>query len=110
MAKLTADFTNVESGGGRVRVPEGDYRARVTGVKVGTAKSSGNTMLIWEFTGVEGKLKGKKLKDYTTLNPEALWKLKSLLEALGIEVPKKKLDLTPLIKKAMKKECGVTVG
>ena len=68
MAKeLVVDFKGVESGGGGgARVPEDDYRARVTGVKAGESKSSGNPMLTWEFTIVKGKQKGKKLKDYTT--------------------------------------------
>ena len=111
MAKgLVVDFKDVESGGGRVRVPEGDYRAKVSGVKAGTSKSSGNSMLTWEFTGTAGRIKGKKLKDYTTLTAESLWKLKGLLEALGLEVPSKKLDLTPLLKKAIGKELGITLG
>lgn len=110
MAKLVADFTDVESGEGRVRVPEGDYRAKVTDVKAGTSKSSGNSMLTWEFTGTAGKVKGKKFKDYTTLTAESLWKLKGLLEALGLTVPSKKVDLTPLLRKAIGKELGITLG
>lgn len=106
---ITVDFKGVKSGGGRVRVPEGDYRAKVTGCKVGESKSSGNPMITWEFTGTEGELKGKKLKDYTTLTKESLWKLKGLLEALGLKVPPKKLDIAPLLKKAMGKELGLTL-
>jgi hypothetical protein len=112
MAKLIADFTNVEqgSGGGGARVPEGDYRVRIDDVKVGIAKSSGNTMLIWTYEITEGKHKGKKLsKDYTTLNPEALWKLDRLFQAMGRTLPRKKIDLTPIVKKLRGKELGVTV-
>jgi len=108
MAKLPVDFSKADEGGGTIRVPEGDYRAKVTEIKVGTSKA-GNTMLIWTFTLTEGKHKGKKLRDWTTLNVEAAWKLKGLLEALGIKVPAKKLDVTPLIKKAKGKELGLTL-
>ena len=111
MAKLVADFKDVESGGGGgARVPEGDYRVRITECKVDTAKSSGNTMLVWEYEIREGKFKGKKLsRDYTAITPQALWKLKGLLEALGISVPQGKVDLTPVIRKVRGKEFGVTV-
>lgn len=111
MAKLVVDFKGVESGGsgGNPRVPEGDYRAKVKGVKVGTSKASGNTMLIWEFQITEGKHKGKVFKDYTTLTVESRWKLKNLLEALGIRVPDKKVDLTPVLKRIVGKEFGITV-
>lgn len=112
MAKsLEVDFKGVESGGGGgARVPEDDYRTKVVDVKVGESKSSGNTMLIWTFEISKGKYKGKKLKkDYTTLTKDSLWKLLALLEALGFNVANKKLDVAPIIKKAMGKECGVSV-
>lgn len=109
---IPVDFRGVESGGGGgARVPEGDYRAKVAEVKVGTSKSSGNTMLEWVYEITEGKHKGKKLsKDYTVLTAEALWRLKNLLEALGIAVEGKNLkDLRPLLKKLLGRELGVTV-
>jgi len=109
MAKIVVDFEGVESGGGRVRVPEGDYKLRLVSVKTGTAKSSGNTMLIWEYEIAEGKYKGKKFKDYTTLNVEARWKLKKVLEAFGIDVPDAKMDLAPVLKKLKGKPVGATV-
>lgn len=106
---LIADFKNVESGGGRVRVPEGDYRAKVLKYVVGESKSSGNPMITWTFEGIEGKLKGKKLKDYTTLTADSLWKLKGLLEALGFSIPAKKVDLDKYLKRTIGKELGLTI-
>lgn len=108
MAKPVAvDFTGVESGGGRVRIPEDDYKVRVVDATLGTAKSSGNSMIIWNFEIIEGKFKGKKLRDRAVLTPESLWKLKQILEAMGLTVPSKKvaLDLT----KYVGKELGATV-
>jgi hypothetical protein len=101
------DFTGVESGGGaRVRVPEGDYKVKVASVKQVTAKS-GNEMLEWDFEFLEGKAKGKKVRDRTVLTPEALWKLKQLLEAMGKKVPqaKARLDLASYLGL----ELGITV-
>jgi Protein of unknown function (DUF669) len=103
MAKPTVvDFTNVTAGG-RVRIPEGDYRVAVKSVKHDTSKA-GDPMLVWEFELVEGKHKGKVLKDYTSLTPKALWKLKGLLEAMGITVPNKRVALR------LEKYAGVQLG
>lgn len=89
---VTVDFTDVESGGGGVKIPEGSYRMKV--VKVEEDESSaGNDMFKWTFQGVEGKAKGKTFYQYTTLNDEALWKLRSLLEALDVEVPDGPMDI-----------------
>jgi cobalamin biosynthesis protein CobT len=115
MAKkgMVVDFSDVEpggGGGGGARVPEDDYQLRCVEIKSAESKSSGNPMLVWTLEISKGKHKGKKLKPtYTVLNANSLWKLMQVLEAMGIEVPKKKLDVLPLIKKAKGKECGGTV-
>lgn len=107
MAKIKVDFKGVEAGGGRPRLPEGDYLAKVTDVKAGESKK-GNSMLTWEFTiTTPGKGKGKKFKSYTTLNKEALWKLKQLLEAMGLKVPNGSATLD--LDKYMGREVGVTL-
>jgi hypothetical protein len=107
MAKpLAVDFSGVESGGGRVRVPEDDYHVRVATVKQQESKA-GNQMLVWDFEFMDGKAKGKKIRDRTVLTTEALWKLKQLLEAMGIAVPSKRVALD--LRKYIGKELGVTV-
>lgn len=90
--KTIVDFTGVDSGG-RTRVPEDDYLVKVVSVKHDTSKSSGNPMLVWEFEIVDGKFAGKKLRDRTVLQENSLWKLKQLLEAMGVEVPSKRVAL-----------------
>lgn len=109
MAKAMVDFSDADKGGARVRVKEGDYRVKCTDVKLGESKSSGNSMLTWTFVGTEGKLKGKEIKDYTVLTKEAAWKLKKVFEAFGIEIPTKKLDIVPLLKKVKGVVIGVTL-
>jgi hypothetical protein len=90
---VRVDFTGVESGGGGgVKIPEGSYRMKVAKVEEDES-SAGNDMFKWTFKGVEGKAKGKTFYQYTTLNDEALWKLRSLLEALDVEVPDGPLDI-----------------
>lgn len=106
MAKpLNVDFSGVESSG-RVRVPEDDYRVRVDTVKQQESKA-GNQMLVWDFEITKGKFAGKKLRDRTVLTKESLWKLKQVLEAMGVTVPSKKVALN--LTKYVGKELGVTV-
>lgn len=87
---VSVDFTDVET---RVVVPAGEYPIEVTEVVQKTSESSGNDYLNWVMEVTEGKFKGKKLYYITSLVPEALWNLRGLLEALGIEVPSSPMDL-----------------
>lgn len=107
-ASVKADFSKVEEGGGRFRVPEGDYRFKVVAAKIDTSEKSGNTMIVWTFEGVEGKVKGKRVKDYTTITAKSLWKLRDLLTAMGVKVPKKVVSITP--SKYVGKELGLTLS
>jgi hypothetical protein len=103
---------DAQGGGGRVRVPEGDYPCRIKGVKRETSEKSGNPMLVITFVGTGGKLKGKEFRDYFSLMPKALFKLRQLIEALGEEVPEDKMDVKPILARATKNETelGVTMG
>jgi len=100
------DFTGVQSGGGRPRIPEGDHLAKVASVKQETS-SKGNEMLVWRFEVSNGRGRGKVLQTYTSLNTEALWKLRGLLEALGVAVPDGRAQLR--LKNYIGKEIGITV-
>lgn len=102
---IKVDFSNVE-GGGRSRVPEGDYIVKVVSCKHETAQS-GNPMLVWRFAISDGKFEGKPLYTNTVLVPKALWVLRNLLEAMGLKVPSKSVNLNPA--KFVGKELGVTV-
>lgn len=91
---VTADFghKDAKGGGGRPHLPEGDYIAKIIGAEKKESKDSGNTYIKWllEIQGPKGK--GKKTHTNTMLSPpKALWNLRNLLEALGKEVPQKKV-------------------
>lgn len=92
---LKVDFTNVEPGG---KVPEGDYPVVVKEITVEESQS-GNPYLKWVFSVADGRHKGKQLYHNTSLQPQALFNLRNTLEALGMEVPQKaiQLDLDNLI-------------
>lgn len=106
MAKKTkgrsveVDMKGVEGGG---KVPEGEYVVEVSEV-TSELSSENNPYLSWVFKVVDGKQKGKKIWHNTSLQPQALFNLRNVLEALGQEVPDGalKLDLDEVI--------GLTMG
>lgn len=91
---LTLDFTNVES---RDVLPEGTYVVKVD--KVTEEEGAKAPYLKWELSVTQGDHKNRKLWHNTSLAPQALWSLRGLLEALGMEIPTGvyKLDLKQLI-------------
>jgi hypothetical protein len=104
---VKADFTKADEGGGRVRVPEGDYKVKVVSVKRAESQA-GNTMLVWTLKFLDGKAKGKEIIERTVITPEAMWKVRQLLQAMGVNVPKKVVTLNPT--KYIGREFGVTVA
>lgn len=83
---IQVDFSGVESGGGRT-VDDGSYVAEVTSVEEAESES-GNPYLVWKWKITEkGSAKGAMIWDNTSLQPQALWRLKTLLEVLGMDVP-----------------------
>lgn len=78
--------------GGGVKVPEGDYRMKIVKVEQTETKDDGRSMLVIHYKFVEGKHKGKLIKDRIVLvgndeKKDTLWKLTQVLEALGKKIP-----------------------
>lgn len=83
---LKVDFTGVESSG---NVAEGRHLLTVDGApEVKTSENSGNDYINWKF-----KAPGGVIYHTTSLQPQALWNLRNVLESLGLEVPEGPLDL-----------------
>lgn len=87
---VEVDFTGVESGGRSV--PEGNYQLEVVSCEE-KESSEGNPYLAWKYKVSEGAYKGATIYDNTSLTAKALWRLKNLLEAMGVEVPSGKMGL-----------------
>lgn len=80
---LSVDFSNTES-----KLKPGEYLATVEEVSVETSQSN-TEYLKWKF-----KIDGGGIAYYnTSLQPQALWNLRNLLEALGVEVPNSAMDI-----------------
>jgi hypothetical protein len=102
------DFTNVKDdveGGFRPRhVPDGDYRAKVTAVDDHTSKTGSK---MWLFTIVlEGHARAS-YPYYVAFEEKQAWKIRNLLIAAGLAVPKKKVRVDPT--KLLNKTIGVAM-
>ena len=101
------DFTNVKevSGINPVRMEEGDYIGVVKAVNERESKKSGEPM--WEFViGLKDRATAT-YGYYCVLNVEQLWKVRNLLIAAGISVPKKRVKVDP--NKVVGKEIAITL-
>jgi Protein of unknown function (DUF669) len=85
----TVNFSGVESGGRKC--PDGEYQAQITSAEI-EESSSGNPMIVVKWKITEGKFKGVVLYDNISLVPQALWKMKTLLEALGIDAQEEDVE------------------
>lgn len=87
------DFTNVKEGGGtfnKKRQPEGDYKAKVT--KVVDSPSKSDQTMQWLFTIEVGT---GSYPYYCKHQENQYWKIRNLLVAAGLTVPKKKVKVDP---------------
>lgn len=83
---VKVDFTGVESSG---KLEAGRQLLTVDGTpEMKTSENSGNDYINWKMKG-----KGGSVYHTTSLQPQALWNLRNLLEALGMEVPEGPIDL-----------------
>lgn len=89
--KVSVDFSGVES---RILLPEGDYHVRVKSVEL-EESSAGNPYLKWIFATIDEEpgLNNKSVYHNTSLQPQALWNLRNLLETLGVSVPESAVEL-----------------
>lgn len=104
-SSINVDLSGVEAS--RKAIPEGTYEVVVNEA---TQKNSrdGNPMISFEFEVQDGPHKGTKLYENCSLQPQALFKLKSVLLALGIDIPNKAFDLN--LRDLIGLTCEVEVG
>jgi hypothetical protein len=77
------------------RIPEGAYPAKVVGAEIKSSKQSGEDYVEWKFEVLSGDCEGRVAYFNNSLQPQALWRLRETLEALGVEVPDGAMDIDP---------------
>lgn len=102
---VNVDLSGVEAS--RKAIPEGTYEVVVNHVEQKNSRD-GNPMISFEFEVSDGTHKGAKLYENCSLQPQALFKLKSVLLALGLDIPNKAFDLN--LKELIGLTCEVEVG
>lgn len=101
------DFSNVKDRGNfnPQRAEAGDYIAKVTKVGDAESKSDGNFQYV--FTIKLQKFSQYSYPYYCKLQENQLWKLRNLLIAAGLNVPKARMKLDP--NKVVGRTIGVTL-
>lgn len=102
---VNVDLSGVEAS--RKAIPEGTYEV-VVNEAIQKDSRDGNPMIAFEFEVAEGAHKGAKLYENCSLQPQALFKLKSVLLALGMDIPNKAFDLN--LRDLVGLTCEVEVG
>ncbi|AVJ51023.1 hypothetical protein FDJ44_gp32 [Microbacterium phage Pikmin] len=94
--KIRLDFSKVEerSGWNTRQIPEGLYKATVAAVQE-TEAQDGTAMLVYAFVPTDSKYKSRRFPYYCKLQQNQLWKLRDLLVAAGVDVPKKAQQIDP---------------
>jgi len=91
---ISIDFSKEEeSGGGRVRYPEGDYHVKIIKAKATRSSEKDTPGIEVTFKILEGKKKNKQMTDTLWLTPKSLRRVRLLLEAVGVKVPKSAVNL-----------------
>lgn len=95
MAKdsIKIDFGKEEEGGGRVRWKKGNYHVKIVKLKKGRSEDKDTPYVAVTFKVLEGPKKGKTITERLYLTPKSLKRIRLLLEACGMKVPKKAVNL-----------------
>jgi hypothetical protein len=93
METFNIDFSGVESSGGQYYVEPGTYNVKIIKVEKGQKEGGDYPYLKWYFNLLGND--SLELNLITSLSPKALFKLKELLEAVGLEVPDGTIKIDP---------------
>lgn len=89
---IAVDFSDTET---QATIEEGDYALIVDDVEKKESENSGADYLSITFKIKDGEFEGKKVYHNCSLQPQALFNLRGVLEALGFEVPTGVMELDP---------------
>ncbi len=103
---ISVDFDGVESGGG-MPVPDGNYTAQIVKIEQKEGESSGEPYLSCQWKISEGKLEGRKIFDNISLQPQSLWRFRTILENIGYETEDGEMEIDPA--DLLEEDCGIEV-
>jgi hypothetical protein len=108
-AKIIVDFTNVKesSGFNQLHQEAGDYKGVVKDYSHDLSKQNKNPMLTFQIADADRPSAVYRYQCVLTEN--SLWKLRNLLVAAGISVPKKKVNVASVLPKLKGKEIGMSL-
>lgn len=108
-SKLIVDFTNVKesSGFNPKHQPAGDYKGIIKGVEYGESQANKTPMLTYQIADADTP--SAVYRYNCTLTEKSLWKLRNLLVATGVNVPKKKINVASVAEKIVGKEIGMSL-
>lgn len=103
--KHTLDFTNTKESSGinPKHMPRGDYLLKIVNVD----ETMKDDVPMWRFDLQMADIRNAVYPYYCKLQENQLWKVRNLLLAAGINVPKKKVGVDP--NKLVGKEVGATL-
>ncbi len=113
MPKFKADFTDTESRGGqkgrrRAHYPAGDYGVTCTKAELGRSAQKETPQLTLRYRiDYPPQFKGKEIIDNLYLTPSSMWRLRQTLEAMGMKVPSKAVNIDTA--NFAGKSCAVTL-
>lgn len=84
----------VEAWKGGVYLPVGVFDVKCTH-EAHVESSKGNPQIELEWEAIEGEHKGASIKDWVVVIPSTLGKVKGLMEACGVDIPKGEFELKP---------------
>lgn len=107
---MQIDLTDVDAGGGGGEYEEGMYSARVVDVSHETSNSSGKPYINWEFKITSGSQEGRHVWHNTSLQQQALFAVKQVLQALfpGKDLDKE-FDTADIAEEALGKEVRIYI-
>jgi hypothetical protein len=96
MKKIRLDFSKVEerSGWNTKHIAEGIHKMKIVDVEQ-TEANDGTDMLVFALVPEDAKLKTRRFPYYCKIQQNQLWKLRDLLVAAGVSVPKKAMNIDP---------------
>lgn len=105
---VTLDGKKMKEGGGSRRVPEGDYKVKITKAVREVNPNTDNTQIKLTLDILDGPKSSGTIIDYLTLTEKAMFRVGNLLDALGMNYPGKAFKLP--LDKLVGKEFGVTMA